>query len=105
MLVHHIIGITGIVAALACGYGQVANIILTTAVEFSTVPLNYRSSYDKSEFGDFIPSVLQIIFFILFTVFRMILLPFAIQLALRNAQISWYYSSDLIKFAQVYSFL
>mmetsp|Transcript_19237 Transcript_19237/g.29492 ORF Transcript_19237/g.29492 Transcript_19237/m.29492 type:complete len:185 (+) Transcript_19237:102-656(+) len=52
MIFHHLISITGIMSAQYAGYGVVAANTLTLGVEFSTVFLNYRSSYFKEELGE-----------------------------------------------------
>ena len=57
---------------------------LLLLVEVSTVFLNYRAMFPKEEFGNAVPQALQLLFFICFTVFRMILMPYGIILLWRN---------------------
>ena len=82
---HHFFGINSIVLAYFGGYGLVGITPLMLLVEVSTVFLNYRALYDKSEFGQAIPQTLMILFFLMFTVFRMILMPFGIYHCLKSA--------------------
>ena len=52
---HHICGLLGVFMGLVAGYGNVAISAFTLISEISTINLNYRSMYDKEQFGDCIP--------------------------------------------------
>jgi hypothetical protein len=82
---HHFFGINSIILAYFGGYGLVGITPLMLLVEVSTVFLNYRALYDKSEFGQAIPQGLMILFFMMFTIFRMILMPFGIYHCIKSA--------------------
>ena len=75
MLKHHFMGASGLFATIYVGYSVagLGNIALTC--EVSTLFLNYRSMYSKEELGKPVPMVNQIIFFLTFTVFRVISYP------------------------------
>jgi hypothetical protein len=84
MLWHHWFGILAILLGNVGGYGQTGIICLLLLVEVSTVFLNYRSMYTKDEIGQPIPQLLQLLFFIFYTIFRMMLMPYGIYLIHRN---------------------
>ena len=84
MLWHHFFGISSILLGNVGGYGQCGLIALLLLVEVSTVFLNYRSMYAKDEVGQPIPQLLQMLFFIFYTVFRMLLMPYGIFLIHKN---------------------
>ena len=77
MALHHIVGIVATALGIYTGYGLSGMVNLLLIMEISTPPLNYRSLYDKKDLGKPIPTALQITFFILFFVFRVILMPYA----------------------------
>ena len=77
MAFHHIVTIVATGLGLYTGYGLSGIVNLLLMMEISTPPLNYRSLYDKKDFDKPIPTALQITFFVLFIVFRIIMLPFA----------------------------
>lgn len=86
MLWHHFFGVSSIVLGNIGGFALCGIIALLLLVEVSTVFLNYRSMYNKNEFGQAVPQLLQMLFFIFFTVFRMMLMPYGIYLLWRNYQ-------------------
>ena len=55
MIWHHVVGVSLIIAANLSGYNLpgVANMVLI--VEMSTIFINFRSLYDKKDFGLVIP--------------------------------------------------
>lgn len=75
MVLHHIVAVCGIIPGISAGFAMpgISNMCMLT--EVSTIFINYRSLYDKKDFGTFWPFLLQVIFFIAFTLFRMILIP------------------------------
>lgn len=82
---HHFFGINSIILAYFGGYGLIGLTPLMLLVEVSTVFLNYRALYDKSEFGQAVPQTLQLLFFLMFTIFRMILMPFGIYFCIKSS--------------------
>ena len=52
---HHFFGLTSILLSAFGGYGMVGTVPVMLLVEVSTVFLNYRSMFDKHEYGQFIP--------------------------------------------------
>ena len=48
---------------------------MALCIELSTIFMNFRSMYDKKDFGNFGPQLLQILFFIFFTILRMFFMP------------------------------
>jgi hypothetical protein len=84
MLWHHIFGVGSIMLGNVGGYAQCGIITMLLLVEVSTVFLNYRSMYNKNEIGQAIPQLLQLLFFIFYTVFRMMLMPYGIFLLYKN---------------------
>ena len=65
--------------------------------------MNFRSLYDKKDFGLFWPQVLQILFFISYTVCRMMGMPYMLYLIYLNGQHSWILMSPLAKTGYVIS--
>lgn len=51
MVVHHVLGIIGAFVGLTGGYGLPAVGCLLQLSEVSTIFLNYRSFFDKDQFG------------------------------------------------------
>ena len=77
MAVHHIVATASTALALYAGYGMNGICNMLYLMEFSTPSLNYRSLYEKKDFGKCMPQMLQMLFFFQFTVFRIVLMPFA----------------------------
>jgi hypothetical protein len=61
-------------------------------VEISTIFINYRCLYRKDQMGQMVPQIIQVLFFILYTIFRMCLFPWATARLVYGA----YYIWDLI---------
>ena len=77
-LFHHIISLMGIMAGSYTGYGAPGVGLICLMTEISTIFLNFREMYPKDKLGDTVPSVLKILFFILYTIFRMIGFPYGL---------------------------
>ena len=77
MAVHHIVATVSTALGLYAGYGLNGVCNLLYLMEFSTPALNYRTLYEKKDFGNCMPQMLQLIFFIKFTIFRIVLLPYS----------------------------
>ena len=89
MIWHHIVGVNMIVMANIGGYNLPGICNLMLIVEMSTIFINFRSLYDKKDFVKLIPQVLQILFFVSFTVLRMVGIPFALYLLFTSSQVTW----------------
>uniref|UniRef100_A0A7S3CLY2 TLC domain-containing protein n=1 Tax=Strombidium rassoulzadegani TaxID=1082188 RepID=A0A7S3CLY2_9SPIT len=78
MVWHHVVAVSGLFAAVYVGFSMsnIGNMALTC--EVSTIFLNYRSMYKKEELNLPVPLVNQIIFFITFTIFRVINFPLVV---------------------------
>ena len=88
-MMHHIIGLSGLFCGLYTGYGipSIANIALTC--ELSTFFLNYRSMYTKDELNNTIPLINQILFFITFTLIRIMIFPILSIMLFITAYNTW----------------
>ena len=86
---HHIMAIISTMTGLLAGYALngIANMLLM--MEFSTVALNYRNLYEKEEYGDTIPRILQAMVFLKFLFFRVLLMPYAYYLLIRMIILVW----------------
>ena len=86
---HHIMATISTLTGLLAGYGLagIANMLLM--MEFSTVALNYRNLYEKEEYGDTIPQILQAMVFFKFFLFRVLLMPYAYYLLIRMIILVW----------------
>jgi len=89
MFWHHVLGILGIGVGAIVGYAHTGIIAFLLLAEFSTIWINFRSFYDKKDFGKLIPQICQVVFFISFTVLRMIGLPIGVYLMFINAKFFW----------------
>ena len=96
---HHVVGSSGLVAAIYAGYcfPNLGNIALTC--EVSTMFLNYRSMYTKEELGKPVPMVNQLVFFFTFTIFRIISFPIIIVYELYGIYMVFNQVNALRKFA------
>ena len=95
MLWHHIFGVSSILLGNIGGYAQCGIITLLLLVEVSTVFLNYRSMYTKDEIGDPVPQMLQLLFFIFYTIFRMMLMPYGVYLLWKNWHLVFHHLDTL----------
>ena len=77
------------------GYGTAGIANLTVLSEMSTIFLNYRSMYTKEQLSDLVPQINQITFFVLYTVFRMILYPYGIYVLVKMQYYSWDYNTQM----------
>ena len=89
MVWHHISGVVGIILGISAGFAMPGISNLCLFAEISTIFINYRSLYDKKDFGNFGPQLLQVIFFFTFTIFRMILMPCTLPYFLEDYKLSW----------------
>jgi len=76
MIFHHILAVSGCFIGVHAGYGQTGIGNLSLMMEMSTIFMNYRSMLHPEQFGNNIVNFNQIIFFVTFTIFRVILLPY-----------------------------
>jgi hypothetical protein len=90
---HHIIGGFGLFVGMTTGYGITGVGLISLIVEISTIFINYRGFYRKDEMAQFVPQVIQIIFFILYTIFRMCLFPYMTY----NLALTLYYAYDYLE--------
>ena len=77
MVVHHFAGFIGTFFAVHTGYASVGLSHIMQLTEISTIFLNFRSMFPKHQLSTFWPSLLQVLFFITYTVFRILLFPVA----------------------------
>ena len=76
MNLHHFISASSCLGCLGVGYGYVYIGLLTTLMEYSTLPVNYRALFTYEEVVGTLGNVTNITFFVLYTIFRIILLPY-----------------------------
>ena len=86
---HHIIGTSGLFCGLYTGFGipTIANCAMFC--ELSTIFLNYRSMYTKEELNSTVPLINQIMFFITFTVIRIMIFPILSAMLAITAYMTW----------------
>ena len=89
VLVHHIVAITGGLAALICGYGIINLGMFLTLTECSTIPLNRRNMMTKTENKSKLGMCNNIAFLINFTVFRMINIPYCAYKLGETIDLQW----------------
>lgn len=79
------------------GYGvpSAANVALTC--ELSTFFLNYRTMYNKDEMNEKIPLVNQIVFFITFTLIRVMIFPILAYMLIITVVMNWNELSNMRK--------
>ena len=71
---------------------------LTFLAEISTLFLNYRSMYTKQELNEPMGQFVSIMFFITYTIFRMVNWPFIIYLLIKTVSMNWVVFSVYEKF-------
>ena len=86
---HHIAGFISTIGAIFTGYHFMACIHLMCCCEVSTIFLNIRSMYDKSQMGRLDYTVVQLIFVFTFIITRMIIMPVNLVLTLYNTLYIW----------------
>ena len=69
--------------------------------EVSTVFINYRSFYKKEEMGGTVPMIIQVVFFITFTVFRIFMFPVLTYLVFYSLNYYWQELSVMRKLAGI----
>jgi len=77
-VLHHVVGFSGSIACLYGGYGLISLGQLVSLMEISTLALNYRVMMVKEELSTGLGLINNIVFFLLFTVFRVFMLPFLV---------------------------
>ena len=80
MVWHHVMGILSIGVGACAGYALPGIICCQLLVEISTVFINFRSFYDKKDFGKMIPQICQVMFFLSFTLLRVLGMPYGLYL-------------------------
>ena len=87
---HHVVGILGLGCGMLTGFGvpSAANVALTC--ELSTFFLNYRTMYSKEELNKPIPLVNQIVFFITFTLIRVMIFPILAYMLVITIGTTWH---------------
>ena len=91
MYAHHIFGIFGMSSAMASGYALVAINNLVILTESSTLFLNYRVWIYPEEYKEFWPSVNSLLFFVMYTVSRILFLPYLYCLGVYQNNLIWNY--------------
>lgn len=101
MDVHHIIGFTISILSVFGGYGCITTGQLVTMLEFSTVSINYRSLMIKEELTTVLGILNIMSFIILFTVFRVILLPYTAFKIIMVIEHTWIYLTPFRKLCYI----
>jgi hypothetical protein len=86
---HHVIVFLGMMCSVVAGYGFVSGGFIGLTVEISTVFLNYRCLYQKTEMGKPIFKFISISFFLTYTIFRIILGPLYTYFFIKSAYLTW----------------
>jgi hypothetical protein len=105
MVFHHIIGTTGCWIGMHAGYGQASIGTTSLMMEVSTIFMNYRTMLSAENVGRTITDVNQILFFLTFTVFRIILMPYLIYRFYFSMLFSWNYMTFTRQCACIFSLL
>lgn len=99
---HHLSIFTGLSMTLWIGYGYVTVAFFVLTIEISSIFLNYRSVFSKDEMGKPLPMVIQVLFFITFTVARMVLIPYYLYMEFEVAYYTWDVLSGIKRVAFCY---
>ena len=75
MQIHHVLAFVGLVCALFAGCGFVVIAQILALMEFSSIFMNFRTLMMQHELSSKLNIANTLIFFLLFTVFRVALLP------------------------------
>lgn len=87
--IHHCVVAFGLLLAFNCGYGYVLNANIAMLCEISTFFLNIRSCYKKEELNNRLPLICQVLLFISFVIFRVLLFPVMLYLNTKNIVITY----------------
>ena len=87
-----------IIMAVVGGYNLPGISCLLLFVEVSTIFINFRSLYEKKDFGLMIPQVCQVLFFISFTLLRMVGLPIGLYILYVSTQVTWSHMNGMRQF-------
>ena len=102
-MLHHIFGILAITNAVLAGYSNVGVSAMTLMVEISSVFLNYRILFEKSEQGKPLAMLMFGLFFVTYTVFRIVMLPYAMFKCYKTLVLTYNYVSTFRKIAYIFS--
>jgi len=105
MLWHHVFGVMAILLCMVGGYATVGIISLSMLVEVSSLILNFRILIAKEDYGKPMAQALMLLFFITYTVFRVINLPLALYLCLKLGWFTMYKVGWIRKICYVIAFL
>ena len=89
MIAHHFAGFIGTFFALHFGYALIALTHFMQLTEVSTIFLNFRAMFPKDKMSTFWPSLLQLLFFITYTLFRIIGFPIALYKCTLALEWTW----------------
>jgi len=89
IIFHHISIFVGLVGSMVVGYGFITVAFFVLTIEVSSIFLNYRSIYSKEELNRPHGILLQLTFVILFTLSRMLMLPYYVYLEFEMAYWLW----------------
>ena len=105
LLFHHIFGVIAIINAIIGGYGNAGISCLALLVEVSSLFLNYRILIDKSDYDKTPAITIFLLFFMTFTIFRMIMLPYGLYLCYKTFYLTFNFVSILRKITYVIAIL
>ena len=74
-MLHHIMAVSGFSLSMVAGYGFVGLSNASLVCEFSSIFLNFKDMFTKDTRNSCIGQVNQFLFFLSFTVFRVIMFP------------------------------
>ena len=99
---HHIMAISGFGIALVAGYGMPGVSSASLLCEYSNIFLSYKDMFTKETRNSTSGIIVQVCFFVSYTVFRFILFPFLTYRTFTVAILSWSLVGFLRKIAMIY---
>ena len=86
---HHVVGIIGILSGMIVGFGIPCAATIALLSEISTFFLNYRNMYSKEDMNESLPLACQILFFISYTVIRILIFPILAYQLILTILVTW----------------
>lgn len=102
IIFHHCSIFIGMVLTMWLGYGFVVVGLFLLTIEISTIFFNYRSNYTREELSKPLPTLIQVIFFITFTISRMCFIPYYLYMQVEIGYYLWDVLSPLKKVSFCY---
>lgn len=101
-MTHHLMAISGFGMSLIAGYGMPGISNASLLCEFSSIFMCFKDMFTRDTRNSFWGIIVQICFFMTFTVFRFIMFPFLAYRTITTCILAWKYIGPLRRFCTLF---